>query len=37
VHRTDEQIVDLVLASVHDWTASEELQDDMTMLLARRL
>ncbi len=36
-HRTDEQIVELVLASVHDWTASEELQDDMTMLLARRL
>jgi sigma-B regulation protein RsbU (phosphoserine phosphatase) len=35
-HRTDEQIVDLVLSSVHDWTASEELQDDMTMLLARR-
>jgi sigma-B regulation protein RsbU (phosphoserine phosphatase) len=37
VHRTDEQIVELVLSSVHDWTASEELQDDMTMLLARRL
>jgi sigma-B regulation protein RsbU (phosphoserine phosphatase) len=36
-HRTDEQIVELVLSSVHDWTASEELQDDMTMLLARRL
>ena len=37
VHRTDEQIVELVLSSFHDWTASEGLQDDMTMLLARRL
>jgi sigma-B regulation protein RsbU (phosphoserine phosphatase) len=37
VHRSDEQIMELVLSSVHDWTASEELQDDMTMLLARRL
>ena len=35
-HRTDEQIVDLVLSSVHQWTASEELQDDMTILVARR-
>jgi len=36
VHRTDEQIIELVLASVHQWTASEELQDDMTILMARR-
>ena len=26
-----------VLASVHQWTASEELQDDMTLLIARRV
>jgi phosphoserine phosphatase RsbU/P len=36
VHRTDEQIIELVLSSVHQWTASEELQDDMTILMARR-
>ena len=36
-HRTEEQIVDLVLESVHEWTASEELQDDMTILMARRV
>lgn len=35
-HRTDEQIIELVLSSVHQWTASEELQDDMTILMARR-
>jgi sigma-B regulation protein RsbU (phosphoserine phosphatase) len=36
-HRSDEQIVETVLESVHQWTASEELQDDMTILLARRV
>jgi sigma-B regulation protein RsbU (phosphoserine phosphatase) len=36
-HLSEEQIVELVLASVHDWTASEELQDDMTIMLARRI
>ena len=36
-HRGEEQIIELVLASVHQWTASEELQDDMTILLARRV
>jgi sigma-B regulation protein RsbU (phosphoserine phosphatase) len=36
-HRSEPEIVDIVLASVHQWTASEELQDDMTLLLARRL
>jgi len=35
-HRSEEQIVDLVISSVREWTASEELQDDMTMLLARK-
>jgi sigma-B regulation protein RsbU (phosphoserine phosphatase) len=36
-HRGETEIIDIVLESVHQWTASEELQDDMTMLLARRL
>jgi len=36
-HRGEEQIIDLVLSSVRQWTASEELQDDMTILLARRV
>ena len=36
-HRTEEQIIALVLESVKQWTASEELQDDMTLLLARRV
>ena len=35
-HRTEEQIIEVVLDSVHEWTASEALQDDMTILLARR-
>jgi sigma-B regulation protein RsbU (phosphoserine phosphatase) len=36
-HRSEEQIIELVLESVHEWTASEELQDDMTILMARRI
>ena len=36
-HRSEQEIIDIVLHSVRQWTASEELQDDMTMLLARRL
>jgi len=36
-HRSEQEIVDLVISSVRQWTASEDLQDDMTMLLARRL
>jgi sigma-B regulation protein RsbU (phosphoserine phosphatase) len=36
IHRTNEQIIEMVLSSVHQWTASEELQDDMTILIARR-
>jgi sigma-B regulation protein RsbU (phosphoserine phosphatase) len=36
-HRDDQEIIDLVIQSVRQWTSSEELQDDMTMLLARRL
>ena len=36
-HRTEDQMIELVLQSVHQWTASEELQDDMTILMARRI
>lgn len=36
-HRNEEQIIEIVLSSVRQWTASEELQDDMTILLARRV
>lgn len=36
-HLSEDRIVELVLSSVHDWTASEELQDDMTIMLARRV
>jgi sigma-B regulation protein RsbU (phosphoserine phosphatase) len=35
--RDEQEIMDIVLKSVRQWTASEELQDDMTMLVARRL
>jgi sigma-B regulation protein RsbU (phosphoserine phosphatase) len=36
VHRSDDQIVDTVIQAVEQWTGSPELQDDMTLLLARR-
>jgi sigma-B regulation protein RsbU (phosphoserine phosphatase) len=36
-HLGEEEIVRLVIESVREWTGSEELQDDMTLLLARRL
>jgi len=36
-HRSEQQIVDLVLAAHHQWTGSDELQDDITLLLARRV
>jgi sigma-B regulation protein RsbU (phosphoserine phosphatase) len=36
-HRREEDIIALVLDSVKQWTATEELQDDMTLLLARRV
>jgi sigma-B regulation protein RsbU (phosphoserine phosphatase) len=35
-HLGDEEIVRMVVESVREWTGSEELQDDMTLLLARR-
>jgi sigma-B regulation protein RsbU (phosphoserine phosphatase) len=36
-HHQDDRIIELVLDSVRQWTASDELQDDMTLLVARRL
>jgi len=36
-HLSEDKLIDLVLSNVHDWTASEELQDDMTLMLARRI
>jgi sigma-B regulation protein RsbU (phosphoserine phosphatase) len=36
-HRSEEQIIELVIDSVRQWTGSGELQDDMTILLARRI
>jgi len=35
-NRGVEEIIASVMASVREWTGSPELQDDMTMLLARR-
>jgi sigma-B regulation protein RsbU (phosphoserine phosphatase) len=37
VHLGEEEIVQAVVDSVREWTGSDELQDDMTMLLARRV
>ena len=36
-HLGEDQIVRMVVESVREWTSSEELQDDMTLLLARRV
>jgi phosphoserine phosphatase RsbU/P len=36
-NRPEEEIIQLVLDGVRQWTGSEELQDDMTLLLARRV
>jgi len=36
-HLSEDRLIEIVLESVHNWTASEELQDDMTLLLARRI
>jgi sigma-B regulation protein RsbU (phosphoserine phosphatase) len=36
-HRSEQQIVDLMLAAHYQWTCSDELQDDITLLLARRV
>jgi sigma-B regulation protein RsbU (phosphoserine phosphatase) len=34
--RDSEELMATVMASVREWTGSPELQDDMTMLVARR-
>jgi sigma-B regulation protein RsbU (phosphoserine phosphatase) len=36
VDRTESQIIQIVMDSVRQWTASPELSDDMTVVLARR-
>lgn len=36
-HLGDAQIIQIVMDSVRQWTGSDELQDDMTLLLARRV
>jgi phosphoserine phosphatase RsbU/P len=36
VDKPDQQIIDAVIDAVLQWTGSPELQDDMTLLLARR-
>jgi sigma-B regulation protein RsbU (phosphoserine phosphatase) len=35
-HRDEQRIVDLVLEAVRHWTNSDAMQDDITLLLARR-
>lgn len=35
-HRSDDQIIGTIIEAVEQWTGSPELQDDMTLLLARR-
>jgi len=36
-HLGEDEIVRSVIENVREWTGSDELQDDMTLLLARRL
>jgi phosphoserine phosphatase RsbU/P len=36
IERDDSRIVELIMDSVRQWTSSPELQDDMTVLLARK-
>jgi phosphoserine phosphatase RsbU/P len=36
-HHGEDRIIEIVMDSVRQWTASDELQDDMTLLVARRL
>jgi sigma-B regulation protein RsbU (phosphoserine phosphatase) len=35
-HRSDAQIIESIIGAVEEWTGTPELQDDMTLLLARR-
>jgi sigma-B regulation protein RsbU (phosphoserine phosphatase) len=36
IERDDSRIVELIMDAVRQWTSSPELQDDMTVLLARK-
>ena len=36
-HEDDHQIIGVVLDAVRSWTGQPELQDDMTLLLAREV
>ena len=36
-HRSEDEIIQVVMEAVKQWTHSDELQDDMTLLLARRV
>ncbi|HYK61606.1 MAG TPA: SpoIIE family protein phosphatase [Bryobacteraceae bacterium] len=36
-HHEQDRIIEVVMDSVRQWTASDELQDDMTLLVAQRL
>jgi len=36
-HLGEAEIVQTIVDSVREWTGSDELQDDMTLLLARRV
>ena len=35
-HKTDAQIIESVIASVEEWTGGGELQDDLTLMIARK-
>jgi hypothetical protein len=35
--RPSDEIIEAVTGAVREWTGSPELQDDMTIMLARRL
>jgi serine phosphatase RsbU (regulator of sigma subunit) len=37
VQRDDREILQIILEAVRSWTGSPELQDDMTLLLAREV
>jgi sigma-B regulation protein RsbU (phosphoserine phosphatase) len=36
-HRSEQQIVEVVLQAIRNWTASDELQDDITLMVVRRV
>ena len=36
-HRPEQDIVQVAVEAVRQWTGSDELQDDITLLIARRV